>query len=976
MKHKSMKNLFLSMAMIAVGFILPVVAFYLVISYDQVRRGENDKKRLKLAADDAAQFLQTAFNNRQYWCFNLNAAFLESEDAQEFESRLQKLKSQMNQDFQWLIWNKNNNVVHNTIDWNVDDAAWGRAVSLLKIAANYPDYFFQDEDDEFLRSIFGHHFELKAITKPTFKNKPDLIELNLFKKGKSLWADFGENFSAIAVFPPDIDSKKQGLDIFVNSYDWKKPSLVLSCDEYFFSSDVGVKPEYLAKLKKYFKSKAPAVIESETHLFAARFVGTGLFFCLFEEKVAPNEANKQIALFAICLAFIWILAANNSLSQQSLKVGSIKYVVVALVVCANIFPFLLISVLSAQYLEQKRLVLADEKRIEAINFLKRLETEFMAETHGIKSFAIKHINRLSETLKHEPLSAENSLEFRNVMAEVSGKFMIIASTTYPTVSDVAYLGEKESYIFDDKLHTLIKDVPYTKDNRLELNNTLAKCGAVFLLFYNGAMVPDRILMEVELISNVVFQGALHETYYKFLRLFDYVEKLGIGTEKHPTFMHFLSFNKENLADYIFMFYFNLDAHAQNFLDKNRTVLQGNMQGIKVLYAMGKNLKKMVIKPFTEEEKLRNFFSKLTTQPPTSANYIELNNETWVATGYVSSELADISLMTLSPTKEIDRILNSEKQELIVLLFLNAVLVFGIALVFVKTLLAPVNSLRDGALALKDRNFAHRIPILGGDEFAEMSQVLNTALTDLEEMAIARNVQQQLFPRQRVYTGDYDVFSKSITMCDLGGDYLDVIQLSETKFVMMLGDVAGHGVGAALIVAMAKSVMLNSKELLEKPKELLARLHDIIYRTKTKKQRKIMTFQYVMVDSVSHKVVFANAGGCNPFLIASNGDSREIVLPAPALGAFKRSSFSQVELTLNAGDTLVLYTDGFVEARNDAGDELGFGEFERMAADARCEGSEKFYNRIMRANAAWRGNQTRLDDYSLVILQRQLMKKSR
>jgi serine phosphatase RsbU (regulator of sigma subunit) len=176
----------------------------------------------------------------------------------------------------------------------------------------------------------------------------------------------------------------------------------------------------------------------------------------------------------------------------------------------------------------------------------------------------------------------------------------------------------------------------------------------------------------------------------------------------------------------------------------------------------------------------------------------------------------------------------------------------------------------------------------------------------------------------------------------------------------------------MIMAMAKSAMMNSVELLDQPSELLTRLHNLIYRTKTRKQRKIMTFQYIMVDTLAHRVVYANAGGCNPFVIrAATRLSEEIQVVGAALGSFKNSRFSQSEINLEPGDTLVLYTDGLVESRNNAGEELGFERFGESLAASLCTGSQTYYDEIMAANKAWRQDQPRQDDFSLMILQRRI-----
>lgn len=86
----------------------------------------------------------------------------------------------------------------------------------------------------------------------------------------------------------------------------------------------------------------------------------------------------------------------------------------------------------------------------------------------------------------------------------------------------------------------------------------------------------------------------------------------MGTEKHPTFMHFLSFNSENLADYLFMFHFNQRVHAENYMTGMRSLFRRNIHGIRVAYSQGQNLKNLEIVPFTERLKLRELFARLTS----------------------------------------------------------------------------------------------------------------------------------------------------------------------------------------------------------------------------------------------------------------------------------------------------------------------------------------------------------------------------
>lgn len=960
------------LAMFVVAFLMPVIAFSLLASFSFERRMENEHRILANLADASAQQLQYAANNRRFWCHELERVLSDSESIDDLNRTLQRLAQKHGQKMSWLIWDDKDRVRVNNLPSRHGNEVWERVAGILRASAETWWYALPAADDIFIRSVLGQHFEGKTLQRSVFRSGANLSELSYFSPAGSLWADFNEKCLLMVLFPAGIENKAHGLRQFIETADTDGAGFAILGDNFFYGSDDRVTRNEIAKQQNFFRVRAPAVLQSEGQMHTARYIDENLFFFIFRPLPDPATPARNSALFALLLGFFWLLVVRESRLSRFSSSLSLKYVVVGLIACANVFPLLIMSVLGQQYLEQKRQILIEEQRIESVNFLNRLEGEYVSETHRIKNFAINHIQNLGKILKKEELGEENTRAFRRIMAGVAGKFMVIASTTVPTISDVAFLGRDESYLLNASNTGRIENMPYSEDNRIQLNETLCKIGAAFISYYNGTSMSERVLAEVELIIEAIFQNRINATFYKFLRVFETVENIGMGMEKHPTFMHCLSLNDENLADYLFMFHFNQSVQAKNFMASTDPILQGNAHGIKVVYASGNSLKNLIIRPFNQQSTLREVFAKLTHYPQPSPEFVEIYGETWIAAGFVSRVIADFCLVALSPVSEIDRRLAGEKQQLLGIMLINILLVAGIALIFANTLLRPVARLQAATQAIRQRDFSFRIGEQGKDEFGQMSRIFDTALRDLEEMSIARDVQQQLFPKQQVDTGDYDMFCKTVTMADLGGDYLDVFPLDEHRFVMILGDVAGHGVGAAMIMAMAKSAMLNLVELLDQPSELLTRLHNLIYRTKTKKQRKIMTFQYIMVDTQSHRVVYANAGGCNPFVIRSaTRSAEEIKLVGSALGAFKNSRFSQSEINLEPGDTLVLYTDGLVESHNNAGEELGFERFGESLAASLCAGSQAYYDAIMAANKAWRQDQPRQDDFSLMILQRRV-----
>lgn len=956
------------LAFFIVAFLAPLIAFTIIIDSYAQRREENESRILNNFADTAAQQLQYSANNSRFWCNELGRIFSAATDSRELNRRISSLGEHHRQKMSWIIWDKEGNTRFSNIVSKRSEKTWQRVAGILRkgIATWWPR--FSEDDDIFIRSVLGLQFESRALQRMVFRNQAILSKLSQTSPAGNLWADFNEEHGIMVLFPDGIERKKQGLRHCINVFANKSMDFAVYRSDFFHSSDNSLSLSQIIELRNDFRLIAPQIMKNGKKIITARYVDENLFFCASKKQEFSTAVLKSKMLFALALAFLWLLVLLEVKRGGIKNDFSIKYVVAALITCANIFPLLIMGILGQQYLEQKREILIEERRIEALNFLNRIVIEFIADTQKIKDFALSSVRKLCPVLQKEKLSEKNTRPFRKEMKSVASRFMIIASATYPTVSNIAFLDTDQTILIN--ADGQLPNLPYDQQSYRFLNDAFNKCGAAFISLYNNTALPGKTFAQAELIAESYFQTSINAVCHDFLRLLDQVENLGFGQKTNPTFMHFLSLFSENMADYLFIFHLLKEIHAGDFLHSLTSVLQRNIHGIKVIYALGNSLKNLTIEPFSENHELRNLFARLTYFPQPSPELIDLAGETWIATGFVSRVIGDTCLIALAPVRSIDKQLSTEKADMLWIIFINILLVAGISLVFIQTLLRPVADLQAAAQAIMRRDFSFRISSHGKDEFGRMSSVFDNAIHDLEEMSIARKVQQQLFPQKSFSTGDFDLYCKTITMADLGGDYLDVFAMDEERFVVILGDVAGHGVGAAMIMAMAKAAMLNSIDILDQPSKLLPRLHQLIYRTKTRKQKKIMTFQYLLVDSHTHKVIYANAGGCNPFLIREKTKiPEEIKLPGAALGSFKNSRFTEIEIKLEPGDTLVFYTDGLVESRNDAGEEMGFSRFAQTLGENVCIGSQDFYNAIITANKAWRQNQPRQDDYSLMLLQR-------
>lgn len=183
-----------------------------------------------------------------------------------------------------------------------------------------------------------------------------------------------------------------------------------------------------------------------------------------------------------------------------------------------------------------------------------------------------------------------------------------------------------------------------------------------------------------------------------------------------------------------------------------------------------------------------------------------------------------------------------------------------------------------------------------------------------ELKTAKNVQEAIMPCPLPKNCPIQYTSAFIPMEELGGDYFDVFPLSDTKVAVVIADVIGHGVSAALITMMAKISFVttvskdrNAGEILTVVnRELATSMGDI---------EKYLTVFFGIIDAEKEVIDYVNAGHPEGLLLRKTGDVDLLKPHAPILGAFENEVFCSNTLPFYSGDRLILYTDGITEARS-------------------------------------------------------------
>jgi phosphoserine phosphatase RsbU/P len=209
-------------------------------------------------------------------------------------------------------------------------------------------------------------------------------------------------------------------------------------------------------------------------------------------------------------------------------------------------------------------------------------------------------------------------------------------------------------------------------------------------------------------------------------------------------------------------------------------------------------------------------------------------------------------------------------------------------------------------------------------FLTIQNVFNahTKLVSIQqELDVARRMQQSIVPTRFPSRPDLQMFARMIPAREVGGDFYDYFWLSDQKIGVVIADVSGKGVPAALFMAVARTLLRAIAPSASSPGACLALANDLL--SQDNEATMFVTLFYGILDTATGELEYANGGHNPPYVIAPDGSISQ--LPGTggmALGVIEGTPFAEGRAHLEAGTTLLLYTDGVTEAFNPADEEYG------------------------------------------------------
>ena len=236
-----------------------------------------------------------------------------------------------------------------------------------------------------------------------------------------------------------------------------------------------------------------------------------------------------------------------------------------------------------------------------------------------------------------------------------------------------------------------------------------------------------------------------------------------------------------------------------------------------------------------------------------------------------------------------------------------------------------------------------------------------------ELEVAREIQLAMLPGGTYRAGDIEICGMTRPANTVGGDFYDVLPLPDGRIILALGDVAGKGSPAALLMALLLAVLRTLVDEALDPPALVERLNVQICRHSP--SSRFITLFYAVYSPPTGALTYVNAGQNPPLIRRRDGRYERLEGTGVALGMFDHSVFGSVDTMLHEGETLVMYSDGITEAENPNGQPLEEAGLEIVVDRYANEEPAEIGHQVLKAVEAHAKASRFVDDLTILLLKR-------
>jgi len=237
----------------------------------------------------------------------------------------------------------------------------------------------------------------------------------------------------------------------------------------------------------------------------------------------------------------------------------------------------------------------------------------------------------------------------------------------------------------------------------------------------------------------------------------------------------------------------------------------------------------------------------------------------------------------------------------------------------------------------------------------------------EQMQIAKDVQSSLLPAQPPVIDGYEIAGICIPTFEIGGDYYDYINLDKNNLAIVIADVSGDGIPAALIMSAFRALLNSQIKVNNNPSEIMSVLNQQIPIVTRK--RDFITAFYAKLNFKEHTCSYTNCGHNSPLLLRSNGNLELLEQGGAALNILADANFDSGSVKLEPGDQIIFYTDGVTEIFDKDANEYGFERLKRVILDSKNKSASGIIEAVVESTRNFSKTKIFRDDFTLMVLKR-------
>jgi len=234
-----------------------------------------------------------------------------------------------------------------------------------------------------------------------------------------------------------------------------------------------------------------------------------------------------------------------------------------------------------------------------------------------------------------------------------------------------------------------------------------------------------------------------------------------------------------------------------------------------------------------------------------------------------------------------------------------------------------------------------------------------------QLEVARQVQLELLPARDPQLVGYDISAYNFPTEEVSGDYYDWVQIYDDQIGLVVADVSGKGVPAALLMAFLRASLRAATHIGYSPHISMAKVNYLLWESIERNQ--FVTAFYGILDVTNKTLTYTNAGHNPPILFDKDGNYRFIDRGSVPLGMFRDTRYHEYYLTTEPGEVLLLYTDGVTEAQNSHGEEFGRERLAEAVKTNRELGARELIAAVHHEVIAWTDGRGATDDVTFFVI---------